>query len=126
MILIRCVPCKEEICWTSDELDYVEIDPTSGHLTVINVIDYEEIHSLRCNVTATDSDQSDSRSSVLQVQVDVTDVNDNWPIFDPSTVETLSIYEYNGSTNEQVVAIFKATDADSGWKCNFDTDFSTF
>ena len=61
------------------------IDPDSGVVSTIGAIDYEEDSVYDLVVVATDSG-TPTRSTPVNLRVAITDVNDNAPVFDDSTI----------------------------------------
>lgn len=45
------------------------IDASSGELILIKELDYEATQSVECNVTATDSDPGNPRSTTVKVEI---------------------------------------------------------
>uniref|UniRef100_A0A3B5RCH3 Protocadherin Fat 4 n=1 Tax=Xiphophorus maculatus TaxID=8083 RepID=A0A3B5RCH3_XIPMA len=86
------------------------LNSKTGVLSLANSLDYEEQHQHELRVSATDGGWI-AKSSYVSVTVQVTDVNDNPPVFDPD--------EYFPSVQENVpsgttVLKMNATDRDSG------------
>ncbi|XP_078514538.1 protocadherin Fat 3 isoform X1 [Lissotriton helveticus] len=92
-----------------DPFNQFNIDFDSGVITVISPLDYEINPGFKLTVRASDA-LTGARAEVI-VDLSITDVNDNHPIFrEPSYNATLSEASLIGTPVLQVVA----TDADSG------------
>ena len=63
------------------------------------------------HVIATDKGYPTSHSSTVTTQVNISDVNDNFPQFDSDVYTATLVEEQNGTT---VIAQISATDADEG------------
>uniref|UniRef100_A0A1X7VA24 Cadherin domain-containing protein n=1 Tax=Amphimedon queenslandica TaxID=400682 RepID=A0A1X7VA24_AMPQE len=88
-------------------------DDTIGKIVVSGDIDKENgppnsLYVITFYVTAYDSA---GHNDTVPVSVEITDVNDNSPIFNP-TFYQVTISE--GSTNDELLEVVNATDADSG------------
>lgn len=86
------------------------IDSTTGLVTVVEVLDRENISSYNLMITATDNGASPLSSNVT-LNVIVNDINDNPPLF-ASPVTTISLPE-NEPVNVPVFLV-RATDQDDG------------
>lgn len=86
------------------------INPLSGAITVNAVVDFEMQQEYMLEVTATDGG-SPARSSVLPVNVDILDENDNAPVI-VNPMPTYSIGE--NLEPGQLVGSIDALDADNG------------
>ena len=86
------------------------INPTSGGISTTSGLDFEQQTSYQFRVVARDAGNPSLSSSAL-VTVSVSDVNDNPPVFRLSNI-TVQLQE--GLENGTQVAVFEATDADSG------------
>ncbi|KAG9508984.1 Protocadherin-like wing polarity protein stan, partial [Fragariocoptes setiger] len=87
-----------------------QIDPVSGHISVVAPLDYEIENSYRLVVRAQDSG-SPVRSNVTFVTITVVDVNDNTPHFtNPCYQETIV---ENTPPNTKIMRV-QAFDGDSG------------
>lgn len=93
------------------------IDPTSGVVTNIQDIDYEQSTEYYLNVTATniipvsDMSGSPSLSSYTTLYINVTDINDNNPVLTPPAASALITVEDPPGT---FVIRVTCSDADSG------------
>ena len=83
------------------------INTTTGSITVNNDIDREMTVAYTLGVMATDGG---SRSAQSTVEISITDINDNSPLFNPSSY-SISVYE-NASINSTLIPV-TATDADA-------------
>ena len=105
------------------------INPVDGNIRLWNTLDREMVSEYTITVHATDKGQP-PQSSSMDIVIEVSDVNDNKPVFDPAT--------YHSSLPEDVplglefLQVF-ATDADEGVNAelrfsiingNYDSDFS--
>ncbi|CAL1540134.1 unnamed protein product [Lymnaea stagnalis] len=88
------------------------VDRTSGVVTTIRDIDYEEASYHILNIQAVDSSAALPRSSNITVTIIIIDVNDNTPVFDQDPVIIRTIAE--NTPEHQVIHKFIATDRDSG------------
>ncbi|CAD5111751.1 DgyrCDS1030 [Dimorphilus gyrociliatus] len=93
----------------NNAIEFFRIDPIGGKITTTKLFDYESIKSYSIYVQASDGNVSPI-TSVLQVDVAITDVNDNSPIFNQSTY-SFSVLE-NEITNATIHK-FIVTDKDS-------------
>lgn len=89
-----------------------DINVKTGDVTVARELDYEEDTSYKLKITVTDNPSGEERNTATATfSVEVTDNNDNPPVFEPKT--------YSKSLAEnlqagQVIATVQATDQDSG------------
>ena len=83
------------------------INTTTGSITVNNDIDREMSATYTLGVMATDGG---SRSVQSTVEISITDINDNSPLFNPSSY-SISVYE-NASINSTLIPV-TAIDADA-------------
>ncbi|XP_006891208.1 PREDICTED: protocadherin alpha-C2-like isoform X3 [Elephantulus edwardii] len=86
------------------------IDPSSGEITVIGHIDYEESKSYKIQIEATDKG-SPPLASHCTVLVDVIDANDNVPEL---VVKTLWLPVKEDAQTGTVIALISVTDKDAG------------
>ena len=86
------------------------MSPNKGELTTAAPLDYETIDSYSLIIAATDGG-SPRQTTLTQIEVDVSDVNDNSPVFS-QTIYAASVS--NLAVNRSVVATVNASDADSG------------
>ena len=90
------------------------IDTTSGDITLTGSLDYEDTTAdgtrIILRVRATDMN-SPAETATLTLTVNVGDVNDNAPVFDPDQVTTVAIDETLGN-GQSVGLSVSATDAD--------------
>ncbi|KAH9514450.1 hypothetical protein Btru_025288 [Bulinus truncatus] len=94
--------------------DLFTISPSNGQLTTNFVFGYEVKKQYVIFVKASDNG-SPSCASVIPVTINITDINDNVPLFEETTKE-VSVYE--NEVNALVLSI-KASDADSVPNINF-------
>ena len=89
------------------------VEELTGKLTVVAPLDRETITSYSLSVTATDSlpANGDERTDVTTVTVNIDDVNDNTPVFNPATYG-VSVLE--GATVGFSVTSLTVTDLDAG------------
>ncbi|KAL3878333.1 hypothetical protein ACJMK2_030696, partial [Sinanodonta woodiana] len=97
--------------YISNDTDYPDsfsLNPTSGMLCIKKPLDYEQVQIYDFPIIAVDVGKFDTTA---HVQITVTDVNDNSPIFYPLNYST----NENASTppGSEVITV-KATDLDSG------------
>ena len=86
------------------------VDPASGVISPVNELDRETTDYYRFTVRATDGGLP-SLSSTAAVRVNITDINDNPPIFN-SSKRNIEVVE--NSLIDEVVLKVSATDADIG------------
>ncbi|EDQ93078.1 uncharacterized protein MONBRDRAFT_22472 [Monosiga brevicollis MX1] len=84
------------------------IDASSGEIFTDAPLDYEERQQVIMVVTAYDED---SRSDSITVVLNIRDLNDNVPVFSPSSYSTTVVETLQ---SDYLVAVVSATDADSG------------
>ncbi|XP_033732973.1 protocadherin Fat 4-like [Pecten maximus] len=89
----------------------IKTDTTSLIMTLSGDIDYETQTSYTCFIVATDMAKSNRRTSSATVYVNITDVNDNAPVFDKQSYEVNISRDFSSGEN---VIVVMATDADSG------------
>ncbi|KAF6084027.1 FAT atypical cadherin 1 [Phyllostomus discolor] len=89
--------------------DHFHIDSSTGLISLVRTLDYEQAHQHKIFVRAIDRGMPPLSSDVI-VTVDVTDLNDNAPLFDQQIYEA-RISEH--ATHGHFVACVKAYDADS-------------
>ncbi|XP_038055904.1 protocadherin Fat 4-like [Patiria miniata] len=90
--------------------DRFDVDSQSGRLTIAQSLNYEDNQRFLLLIEARDG-STPPLTSLLQIEVNVNDVNDNYPVFDQAT--------YSGRVTEELpagvdVVQVHATDADSG------------
>lgn len=86
------------------------VDTETGYIYTIREIDYEESSSHTIGIKAIDNSVFNPKSSVINIEIVVIDVNDNAPVFDIDPV-FLKIHE-NVAVGTTIYT-FTATDADS-------------
>nr|XP_012788790.1 unnamed protein product [Sorex araneus] len=84
-----------------------EINPVTGEIRLMRMLDFEEFQSYHVDVEATDGGGLSGKSSVL---IKVLDVNDNAPELTMSSL----ISPIPENVPETMVAVFSVSDADSG------------
>ena len=108
-------PANAEVIYTlsspNSDLDVLpfELDPDNGALSIREEIDYEDQASRQFDIVITANNLP--LESSTKTQIDITDVNDNEPVFDQETY-TPSIPEH--SEIDTPVVVVSATDRDSG------------
>ncbi|CAJ0602376.1 unnamed protein product [Cylicocyclus nassatus] len=90
--------------------DYLSINSKSGVIQTAGPLDRETLSLIRLDVIATDGGDP-PRQSTAVVEIGITDVNDNAPIFEK---ELYNISVMENATLPAVVAQIRATDKDSG------------
>ena len=105
---------------SSDDTTYTSafvIEPYSGRIFTKSSLDREEVSQVKLRVRAFDK-HLPSLSSVTEVTIDVTDVNDHYPIirFPSSANQTLELEAVTSESQEDdvIVAVIDAFDADNG------------
>ncbi|XP_036911122.1 protocadherin Fat 1 isoform X1 [Sturnira hondurensis] len=93
----------------SKSQDHFHVDSSTGLISLVRTLDYEEVRRHKIFVRAIDGGMPPLSSDVI-VTVDVTDLNDNPPLFDQQIYEA-RISEH--ATHGHFVACVKAYDADS-------------
>jgi hypothetical protein len=89
------------------------IDPDSGVIAVSGVVDREQNESFFLTIVATDQGASPGpHSTSSKVTITVLDMNDNPPVFDPSTPASITVLE--NTTAGTVVLTLEASDKDLG------------
>ena len=83
------------------------IDSINGMISTVDDIDREMLDAYTLGVTATDGGSQSAQSTV---EISITDINDNTPVFDPSSYP-ITVYE-NASVNSALISV-TATDADA-------------
>ena len=83
-----------------------------GRITLRETLDHETVARYDFTVVAVDEGTPQSQSSDVSVRVDVTDVNDCSPVFDPRQNRTFVVSE--NAAVSSVVATLAVTDCDSG------------
>ena len=87
--------------------DVFIIDSINGTISTNDDIDREMLDTYTLGVTATDVG---GRSAQSTVEISITDINDNSPVFDPSSY-SMTVYE-NATVNSTLISV-TATDADA-------------
>ncbi|KAL4239415.1 hypothetical protein ACF0H5_000230 [Mactra antiquata] len=77
-----------------------------------SALDYEKVTELTFQIVARETGTVEKRSSSADITVKIRDMNDNTPIFSPSTVKDLTIRE--NATIGTVLTMLTASDADTG------------
>ena len=90
--------------------DYFQVDSQGGAVTIAKKLDYEDYQSFSLWIEAAD-DSDPPRADYVEVQILVTDENDNNPIF-AKTVYSASVVEEQ--TGQVDVVTVSAVDLDSG------------
>lgn len=85
-------------------------------LVVLQKPDFDSLKKPTFNLTVYVTDPNDMHRDVAYIEVNITDYNDNPPVFVPN-VETVSIFE--NVTVSTSLAKFGATDKDSGLNRQF-------
>ncbi|VDL81819.1 unnamed protein product [Nippostrongylus brasiliensis] len=101
--------------------DLLSINTKSGVIQTAAPLDRETLALIRLDVIATDNGEPPRNSSAL-VEIGITDVNDNAPVFDQ---EIYNITVMENSTLPITVARLKATDKDSGVNVPLTVDYNT-
>jgi len=91
---------------------YVQINETSGRITVKEPIDHELTPIISCTVNAADNGIP-SRNKQADLIINVIDLNDNPPIFEELSSEFDPITIAEDTENGTVIGFVHATDADS-------------
>ena len=90
-----------------------QIDPASGSIYTLKVLDREEMANYRLVVQAKDQAAVDKKSSSATVNIIVEDENDNFPQFTKNSY-TVSVVENLDVSSRPVIVHVSATDADEG------------
>ena len=102
---------SDVVTYSLSDTTYLEVDSSSGAVTVKSPLDYEATPTYTVSVCATDSNTVDAvRSSCETLTITVTDANDNDPVFSPN------VYSANVDENAAdgyTVTTVTATDADT-------------
>ena len=96
------------------------INPSTGEVTTISTLDREQIDRYEFSITASDNG-APVRSTSVTIIVNVTDINDNAPVFNenlPITVPFLEAGSFDGGSVE--IARLSAIDRDIGRNAEFD------
>ena len=99
-----------EVSYSMDESDEFEIDGDTGEIRTKVLLDRETLSFYTLSVTASDHGLYPQQSRAY-VQINIQDVNDNAPVFEPSSYEA-EIEE--NSMPRSSVATVSASDADQG------------
>ncbi|XP_071500853.1 protein dachsous-like [Diadema antillarum] len=102
-----------EVFYTLDNttIGLFSINPDTGEITSTGRFDYEKETHYTFQVTATDYGMFGPRSERVQVRIDISDVNDNAPVFE--TIPVRANVSQDSSPNTLVAAV-QAEDKDSG------------
>jgi len=87
-------------------------NPSTGNITSLVSIDRETYPELNLTITAFLPGETDLLPATTQVSINILDVNDNQPYFDPFSY-TLSIFTSNITTNQKLLTV-SAFDYDAG------------
>ncbi|CAH1779064.1 unnamed protein product [Owenia fusiformis] len=89
----------------------------TGIVKIKSRVDYEAMssHLLQYNIRVQDPNPSNSDTAVIHINI--TDINDNAPVFNPATISTTQSEDIPVGTT---IATFSATDRDSGVNAQFD------
>jgi hypothetical protein len=87
------------------------ISPTTGQITLDKQLDRETLDFYELTILATDSGETVRHNATCKVQISVSDINDNFPLFAQSQMD-ISVSEDVEPGSE--VAYFPATDVDIG------------
>ena len=103
------------IPYSNIDTSYVEIDSKTGNVTLRRSLDYEDKKLITFSVEAIDNNARNQLTGLTHVIIDVTDVNDNNPVFVYGNGQS----SYNVTVTENlnvpsIVAVVDATDRDSG------------
>ncbi|KAL5011815.1 hypothetical protein ScPMuIL_010366 [Solemya velum] len=96
---------------TGNEAGIFEINPGTGLISLNAVIDRETEDHYHLVVTATDSGQIVKFTATAKVEIEILDMNDNFPLFDQSAVEARVL---ETTTPGKMISSFSATDTDLG------------
>ena len=86
-----------------------ELNPDNGALSITELIDYENPNTREFSITVTANNSP--LSSTVTTLIEITDVNDNEPVFDRDSYD-FDVPEHSG--DDTPVGTVVATDADSG------------
>ena len=91
------------------------IDPSTGVVTTTSTLDREQTDHYTLSVTATDNGSPNKLMSSFIVNLTVTDINDNAPVFqgEPYNMEIFEGGSSDGGTSIPLLSVF-ATDSDIG------------
>ena len=101
-----------------DPYEQFSLDANTGRIYLVRSLDYENTTSYQLTIEVYDGGVP-SRTTATQVDVTVTDSNDNPPVFSPSSYSAVLSEATN---NMSVVVVVSATDRDEG--ANADILFS--
>ena len=87
------------------------VNSTTGAIVIARPVDYEESAHHSLQIRAVDSNPTNPKSSIINVNITITDVNDNTPTFEHDPV-IFTVRE--NIPNNTIVHTFSATDLDSG------------
>lgn len=87
------------------------LDPVAGVLRIVHVLDREVTSHHTFRVVARDCSVKGSRSTTAMIKIQVTDVNDNDPVWEQNLSE---IFLSPQSPINQTIAILRASDPDLG------------
>ena len=91
---------------------YFNCDPSTGRITNSLLVDREMDTQLNLTITARLPGEPTLSSVSTPVTINITDINDNRPLFDPSSY-TLSIFTTDITTGQKLLTVF-ADDRDEG------------
>jgi protocadherin Fat 4 len=92
-----------------NERQEFSINPITGAITILEALDYDTIQEYRLNITAKDLG-FESKRSIATLTVNVSDINDNPPVFNQSLYEA---YLSENSPSQYFVFKVSAKDIDS-------------
>lgn len=98
-----------------------DIDSSTGEITTVRTLDREDVDSYVVVVTASDNDGDNPLETNASVTIDISDVNDNSPIF-PTTPTSFRVSETLPVDGH--VATISATDADEDGTANSEISFN--
>ena len=101
----------------ADGSEEFAINPTSGAITTLLSLDAEEFREYHLTVVARDNDGDSPRNATSSVTIEVSDINDNAPVFE-RLGSTVSIPE--SLPPGSLVLTVRATDADTGTNANIE------
>lgn len=100
----------------SDEHDAFAVDPLTGALTLLTLLDYEALSEYILVVAATDqsSNASSRLTTSVTARISIIDINDHTPVFVQPTVKDTVVYLSDSATIGQLVTHVIAVDKDNG------------
>ena len=101
---------------SDDELLPFAVDSSTGIVTTIEMLDRETIDIYTFEIVASDNGVNVVQSSIIEITVDITDINDNPPIFSNNASYTVDIPEDVTSDGRGPINALRvtATDEDIG------------